>query len=215
MLNQSINYNGGMWRLLLCVMNRLQSVAVFCGSSAGEGSIYEQEAHNAGRMIATHGARLVYGGSRIGLMGAVAAGAMSADGEVIGVIPSFLKTKEIAHRGITRLITVESMHERKTLMHELSDAIIALPGGFGTMEELFEMLTWAQLGLHSKPIGILNVGGFYDGLLALVDTMVGQGFLKQDNADMLLVSEDIQSLWTMLSIYEAPLVPKWITESRT
>jgi uncharacterized protein (TIGR00730 family) len=154
----------------------------------------------------------VYGGAKIGLMGAVADGALSEGGKVIGVLPNFLRSKEIAHEGLTELILVESMHERKLEMHELSDGVIALPGGFGTLEELFEMLTWAQLGLHKKPIGILNIDGFYDSLNIMIQTMVDKGFLKVMNQQMLLVSDNIDDLLDKMNNYVAPIVGKWIDE---
>ena len=196
-------------------MHHLTSFAVFCGSSTGFDAMYKDVACKAGQAIAAIGARVIYGGGRLGLMGAVADGALEAGGEVIGVIPGFLKTKEIAHTGLTELIIVDNMHERKLRMHELSDAIIALPGGWGTMEELMEMLTWAQLGLHTKPIGLLNAGGFYNGLLQLVHTMQEQGFLKPELADMLIVADDIAQLLQAMAAYKAPEVPKWITEEGT
>ena len=153
---------------------------------------------------------LVYGGARIGLMGAVSDGALQNGGKVFGVIPEFLRSKEIAHEGLTELILVNSMHERKVKMNELSDGVIALPGGFGTMEELFEMLTWAQLGLHKKPIALLNINGFYNSLLDAIETMVGHGFLKKANQQMLLVDDDIDILLEKMKNYRAPEVPKWI-----
>ncbi len=196
-------------------MLHITSIAVFCGSSPGFEPIFQKAAYDAGRAISGKGCRLVYGGARVGLMGAVADGALSAGCEVIGVIPSFLQTKEIAHTGLTELITVDTMHERKVRMHALSDAIIALPGGWGTMEELTEMLTWAQLGLHQKPIGLLNTAGFYDGLVQLITTMQSAGFLKAEHAAMLLVDDEIESLIAALAAYEAPVAPKWITEATT
>ncbi len=197
------------------MLSRLTSIAVFCGASSGVDSSYATLAYGVGGAIAATGARMVYGGSRLGLMGAVADGALDANGAVTGVLPGFLRTKEIAHPGLSELIIVENMHERKLRMHELSDAIIALPGGWGTMEELMEMLTWAQLGLHAKPIGILNANGFYDGLLQLVATMRREGFLRREFADMLLVGNDVDSLLSAMSAYEAPAVPQWITPAGT
>jgi uncharacterized protein (TIGR00730 family) len=196
-------------------MHPLSSVAVFCGSSSGFDPRYNTIAHEVGAAIAATGARVVYGGARVGLMGAVANGALEKGGQVVGVIPDFLETKEIAHTDLTQLIIVATMHERKLKMHELSDAIIALPGGWGTMEELTEMLTWAQLGLHAKPMGLLNAGRFYDGLLQLVSTMVSQGFLKPEHASMLIVREEIQELLDALARYVAPPLPKWIAEADT
>jgi uncharacterized protein (TIGR00730 family) len=197
------------------MMQQLTSIAVFCGSSSGFDAMYKDVAYRAGQAIAAAGARVVYGGAQLGLMGAVADGALDAGGRVIGVLPGFLKTKEVAHTRLTELIVVDNMHERKLRMHELSDAIIALPGGWGTMEELMERLTWAQLGLHIKPIGLLNAGGFYNGLLVLVDTMQQQGFLKPELAKMLIVADDIEQLLPAMAAYIAPAVPKWITEERT
>lgn len=158
---------------------------------------------------------LVYGGANVGLMGAVADGALSLGGQVIGVLPHFLKSREIAHEQLTELLLVENMHERKTKMNELCDGVIALPGGFGTLEELFEMLTWSQLGLHQKPIGILNVGGFYDPLITLLQTMVDKGLLKEANQKMLLVSDTIDDLLQQMKDYAAPVVAKWISDDQT
>jgi uncharacterized protein (TIGR00730 family) len=189
----------------------MKKISVFCGSSFGTDSIYETKAIELGKALAKRGIQLVYGGANVGLMGAVADGALSEGGKVIGVLPHFLQTKEIAHEGLTELILVESMHERKTKMNEISDGIIALPGGFGTMEELFEMLTWAQLGLHKKPVAILNVDGFYDFLNSFIDVMVGKGFLKSANKEMLLVSDNIDDLLNQMNEYKAPEVGKWIS----
>lgn len=193
----------------------MKSITVFCGSSYGNEARYEEQAALLGKTLAQNGITLVYGGASVGLMGAVANAALEAGGKVIGVIPSFLNSKEIAHIGLTELILVESMHERKAKMSELCEGVITLPGGFGTMEELFEMLTWAQLGLHSKPIGLLNTGGYYDALNYLVKTMEEKGFLKPVYRDMLLVSEDIEELLGKMKNYEAPEVPKWISKETT
>lgn len=141
----------------------------------------------------------------------MADGALSKEGKVIGIIPDFLKEKELAHEGITELYVVETMHQRKTKMHDLSDGFIALPGGFGTLEELFEIITWAQLGLHKKPIGLLNIDGFYKHLVSLLEQMVNSGFLKEINRDMLLVDDDINKLIQQMQAYEAPAVGKWIS----
>ena len=162
--------------------------------------------------LAQQNIRIIYGGAKVGLMGAVADAALSEGGKVVGVIPRFLRSKEIAHESLTELIMVESMHERKTKMHELCDGIIALPGGFGTLEELFEILTWAQLGLHKKPIGLLDINGFYDHLKKLLLTMVDKGFLKEINYNMLLISDDINDLLNQMKRYIAPVIPKWISE---
>ncbi|WP_433778758.1 TIGR00730 family Rossman fold protein [Flavobacterium anhuiense] len=188
----------------------MKRITVFCASSFGTEKIYEEQAIALGRTLAEQNIELVYGGANVGLMGAVADGALHAGGKVIGVLPNFLRSKEIAHLGLTELILVESMHERKTKMNDLCDGVIALPGGFGTLEELFEMLTWAQLGLHKKPIAILNVNGFYDALITLLQTMTEKGLLKEVNREMLLVSDNIDDLLDQMKNYVAPTVGKWI-----
>jgi uncharacterized protein (TIGR00730 family) len=193
----------------------MKSITVFCGSSYGNEARYEEQAALLGKTLAQKNITLIYGGASVGLMGAVANAALEAGGKVIGVIPRFLNSKEIAHIGLTELILVESMHERKARMSELCEGVITLPGGFGTMEELFEMLTWAQLGLHSKPIGLLNTGGYYDALNYLVKTMEEKGFLKPVYREMLLVSEEIEELLGKMKNYEAPEVPKWISKETT
>lgn len=193
----------------------MKSIVVFCGSSAGNASVYLNAATETGLKLAQKGIHVVYGGARIGLMGAVADAAMQAGGTVTGVIPLFLQTKEVAHAGLTELITVDNMHERKLKMHELCDGIIALPGGWGTMEELFEVLTWAQLGLHAKPIGVLNINGYYDPLIALCDKMVTDGFLTQSTRNMLLTSTTVDELLRQMESYIPVATPKWITEDRT
>lgn len=189
----------------------MKHITVFCGSSSGSEPLFEEQAYALGATLAERNIGLVYGGAKVGLMGAVANGSLDKGGKATGVLPHFLRSKEIAHESLTELILVESMHERKTKMHELCDGIIALPGGFGTLEELFEMLTWAQLGLHKKPIGILNTNGFYNDLLTLIQTMVDKGFLKKLNQDMLLVSDSIGGLLDNMEKYQAPEVGKWIT----
>jgi len=190
----------------------MNSITVFCGSNSGTDPIFTSRAFALGQTLAQLNTRLVYGGAKIGMMGAVADGALSGGGKVIGVIPWFLRKKEVAHENLTELIMVESMHERKLKMYELSDGVIALPGGFGTLEELFEMLTWAQLGLHKKPIGILNIAGYYDALSALIQTMTDLGFLKESNRKMLLTSDDIEDLLSQMKNYVAPEVGKWIEQ---
>ncbi|MCW3085575.1 MAG: yvdD [Bacteroidetes bacterium] len=190
----------------------MKRISVFCGSSLGTDVIFETQATALGKALAVRNIELVYGGAKVGLMGAVANGVLMNGGKAIGVLPHFLSSKEIAHDALTELILVETMHERKTKMNELCDGIIALPGGFGTLEEVFEMLTWAQLGLHQKPIGILNVNGFYDALNELLQTMVKKGFLKEINYSMLLKSDSIDDLLQQMENYIAPSVPKWITK---
>src|ERR1044072_717118 len=192
----------------------MKSITVFCGSSFGNDNIFESTAKVLGQTLAQQGITLVYGGAKVGLMGAIADGALAAGGKVYGVLPNFLRTKEIGHEGLTELILVESMHERKTKMHELCDGAIALPGGCGTMEEFFEMLAWSQLGLHKKPIGLLNVDGFYDPLITLADSMVERGFLKATYRQMLLVSDNIEDLLNQMRDYVAPAVGKWIEKDK-
>ncbi|UQB70111.1 TIGR00730 family Rossman fold protein [Epilithonimonas zeae] len=192
----------------------MKRITVFCGSSFGTDDVYKSQAKLLGKTLAEHQIELVYGGANVGLMGAVADGVLENGGKAIGVLPNFLKSKEIAHEHLTDLILVETMHERKTKMNELCDGVIALPGGFGTLEEFFEMLTWAQLGLHKKPIAILNTAGFYDSLITFIQTMVDKGFLKEVNRDMILVSDDIDKLIAMMKNYVAPDVAKWINKER-
>lgn len=188
----------------------MKRIAVFCGSSCGVEREYEIKAFQLGEMMASNNIELVYGGAKVGLMGAVADGIINRKGRVIGVLPSFLSNKEIAHENLTELIIVDSMHQRKTKMNELCDGVIALPGGFGTLDEFFEMLTWGQLGLHKKPIGILNIEGYFDLLIQFIDNMVDKGFLKTINQEMLLVSEDAEELLTKMRNYAAPEVGKWL-----
>lgn len=192
----------------------MKRITVFCASSFGTEKIYEEQAVLVGKTLAEQNIELVYGGANVGLMGAVADGALNAGGKVIGVLPNFLRSKEIAHLGLTELILVESMHERKTKMNDLCDGVIALPGGFGTLEELFEMLTWAQLGLHKKPIAVLNVNGYYDSLIELLQTMTEKGLLKEVNQKMLLVSDSIENLLDQMRNYTAPTVGKWIDKKK-
>jgi uncharacterized protein (TIGR00730 family) len=190
--------------------SRFQRLTVFCGSSSGFDPAFVEVAFGVGRTLADSGVGLVYGGAKVGLMGAVADGCLAGGGSVIGVLPGFLRHKEIAHEGLSELIVVESMHERKQRMHELSDGAMALPGGFGTIEEYFELLTWAQLGLHEKPVGLLNWDGFFDRLLTLTDTMAARGLLKPVNREMLLVGASGEELLAKMEGYVAPVVRKWI-----
>ena len=187
-------------------------MAVFCGSSAGPNEIYKTQAAQLGRYLASNKIHVVFGGGKVGMMGILADAALEAGGKVTGVIPGFLHVKEVAHDQLTELITVKTMHQRKALIEEMSDGAIALPGGFGTLDELFEMLTWGQLGLHDKPVGILNTNGFYDPVLLAVDRMVEEGFLKDLNRDMLLVSKHIEELVESMRSYQAPKVRKWIMD---
>ncbi|HSN42214.1 MAG TPA: TIGR00730 family Rossman fold protein [Burkholderiales bacterium] len=193
----------------------MHSICVFCGSNAGRGEAYADAARALARAIAGRGMQLVYGGGNIGLMGVLADAALAAGGRVTGVTPRRLLEKEVVHRGLTELRVVESMHERKALMAELSDAFIALPGGLGTLEETFEVLTWTQLGFHRKPCGLLNIAGFYDGLTAFLDHAVAERFLKPEHRDMVLVGNDPEALLARLASYRLPEVSKWISRGQT
>jgi hypothetical protein len=190
----------------------MKSITVFCGSSLGNDETFQKEAFHLGQSLAKRGITLVYGGARIGLMGLVADGVLSLNGKVIGVLPKFLSSKEIAHSGLTELIKVETMHQRKTTMNDLCDGVIALPGGFGTLEELFEMLTWAQLGLHQKPIALLNTNGFYDPLISMIQGMVDIGLLKPSNQQLLLIEDTCETLLTKMENYIPPIMEQWIQE---
>jgi hypothetical protein len=188
-------------------MNR---VCVFCGSGIGVRPIHAEAARALGQELLRLGAGLVYGGGNVGLMGTIADTVMRGGGEVIGVIPEALVERELAHGDITELIIVRSMHERKAKMAELSDAFIAMPGGYGTFEEFCEIVTWAQLGLHRKPCGILNVDGYYDPLLTLFDRAVAEGFLKPANRRLVVQHTEAAGLLDMLASYTLPKTEKWI-----
>ncbi|MBF9232845.1 LOG family protein [Microvirga alba] len=185
-------------------------LCVFCGSSPGNDPIYLQAARDLGTALAKAGVELVYGGASVGLMGAVADAALAAGGHVIGVMPQSLFDKEIAHRGLSDLRVVGSMHERKALMAELADGFIALPGGIGTFEELFEVWTWAQLGYHGKPCALFNAGGFYDKLIDFLDDVVTKGFVKPPHRAMLIVEQEPEAMIRAVRAYEPPVVIKWI-----
>lgn len=191
-------------------MSALASVCVFCGASPGGDPAYVAAARAMGHEIAGRGLRLVYGGAKVGLMGALADAAMASGGEVIGVIPHALVDKEIGHEGLSRLLIVDSMHERKARMAELSDGFVALPGGVGTLEEIFEIWTWGQLGFHAKPAAFLNVRGYYDGLRSFLDHAVGEAFLRAPHRDMVIFREDCGEVLDALAAYNPPAVEKWI-----
>lgn len=188
----------------------MKSVCVFTGSSPGTSSDFREMAARLGRVIAERGLELVYGAGNVGLMGILADAALEAGGRVVGVIPSLLVDMEVAHVGLTELHVVNSMHERKEMMLATSDAFVAMPGGFGTFDELFEVLTHGQLGFHHKPCGLLNVGGFFDQLLSFLDFTVSQEFVKPAHREMLIVDESPESLLDTLNHYEAPQTGKWI-----
>jgi len=185
-------------------------LCVFCGSSAGSRPDYFAAAEALGRTIAAAGGTLVYGGAKVGLMGALADAALAAGGEVVGVMPRALVEKEIAHQGLTELHVVGSMHERKAMMADRSDGFVAMPGGVGMLEELFEVWTWAQLGYHLKPVGLLDVAGFYGKLAAFLDHQVAEGFVRDAHREMLIVETTPERLLARFAAYEPPAVAKWI-----
>ena len=180
----------------------MKSVCVFCGSNYGDNPVYQEMAAVMGRKLAMAGLKLVYGGGKVGLMGVLADAALAAGGKVVGVIPQALLDMEVAHLGLTELIVVQSMHERKARMADASDAFIALPGGYGTFEEFCEVLTWSQLGFHVKPCGVLNVGGFYDPLLALFDRAVQDRFVRPEHRDLVLADTDVDALLERLASFK-------------
>lgn len=193
----------------------MKSIVVYCGSRKGNRPAYAEAARILGKTLADKNIRLVYGGGNVGLMGITADSTMQHGGEVLGIIPGFLNQLEVGHNGITELRVVENMHQRKLMMHEESDGIITLPGGFGTMEEIFEMLTWGQLGMHQKPIGVLNVEGYYDDLIAQADRMVADDFLSVRNREMLIVESDPIRLIELLVNYVPSPNPIVITPERS
>ncbi len=184
----------------------MKAICVFAGSNAGTNPAYAETAHALGELLARRGITLVFGGGRVGLMGAASQGARTAGGKVVGVIPSALQRKELAYDGVdlTELIVVRSMHERKARMAELSDGFVALPGGFGTFEEICEMITWAQLGIHRKPCGVVNVAGFFDGLLAQFDRAVGDGLLRAGHRGLVVSEPDPERLLDHLAVWQPP-----------
>ncbi|MDX1501334.1 MAG: TIGR00730 family Rossman fold protein [Thermoanaerobaculia bacterium] len=186
---------------------------VFCGSHDGNDPALIEGARELGAEMARRGIGLVYGGSRLGVMGAVAAGALDGGGEVIGVIPGALARREVAHDGLTELRVVGSMHERKAMMADLSDGFIALPGGMGTLDEFFESLTWAQLGVHPNPCGLLNLGGYWDRLLALLDQLVERGFARPEHRDMVIVEARPAALLDRFAVYRPPPGGRWVRPS--
>lgn len=188
----------------------LHRLCVFCGSSSGAHPAYVRAAAEMGRVLAERGIGLVYGGGKVGLMGAMADACLRAGGRAIGVMPRNLVEKEIAHQGLTELRVVGSMHERKALMADLAHGFIALPGGFGTWEEFCEVLTWSQLGLHRKACGLLNVNGYYDPLLAMADRAVAEGFVREVHRDLVVTDTDAARLVDTLSTYRVPVVDKWM-----
>ena len=193
----------------------MRNICVFCGSQSGTDLRYRQAAIELGGLLAQRGHGLVYGGGHVGLMGIIADAVLEAGGSVTGVIPRPMTERELAHETVTKLYVVSSMHERKALMASLSDAFIALPGGYGTLEELFEVIAWAQLGIHRKPIGLLNVAGYFDALLSLVDHMIGQGFIKTRHRGLFVTAEQPQALLDALKRHHMPATRRWLTEEET
>jgi uncharacterized protein (TIGR00730 family) len=196
----------------------MKRLCVFCGSNSGHDPVYRTEAEKLGRLLAARDIELVYGAGNVGLMGIIADACLAAGGTVIGVIPEALMGKEVAgrhvdHRALTRLEVVDSMHTRKARMAELADGFIAMPGGFGTFEEFCEILTWGQLGFHMKPMGLLNVKGFYAPLLAMFEHAVAEGFLRQQNRAMALADDDPERLLAAMQAYRAEPVSKWLKSS--
>ncbi len=191
-------------------MSELRSVCVYCGSSPGFDPVYVEVAEALGTLLAERGIRLVYGGGEVGLMGRTADAVLAAGGTVTGVIPVGLFSREIAHQGLTELIEVDTMHTRKHRMFELADAFVAMPGGLGTLEELAEMLTWSQLGVHSKPIGVLDVLGYWQPFFDFLGRGAVEGFMKREHLQLLVRSTDPAELLDQLSTHEAPIVDKWL-----
>jgi uncharacterized protein (TIGR00730 family) len=189
----------------------MQRLCVFCGSNVGDDAVYVQAARSMGKALAAANIGLVYGGGSVGLMGAIADAVLEAGGQVSGVIPRALVERELGHNRLTELHIVGSMHERKALMAELSDGFVALPGGIGTLEELFEAWSWAQLGIHRKPCGLLNVRGFYDGLIAYLDAVAAHRFIKPEHRSLLIIAHQPDDLIGQLRRYRPPDAPAWLT----
>ena len=196
-------------------MNKIKNICVFCGSSIGNDEQYQNQARALGEAMVQANMNLVYGGGNIGLMGVIANTVLNLGGTVTGVLPHFLNRKEVGHVALSKLILVESMHERKQKMSELSDAFIAMPGGFGTLEEIAEMLTWSQLGLSNKPLAFYNINGFYDPLILQFDKMVEDGFLKPQNRDISIFEQDTNRLLEKLIEFQPMAVPKWLHTDQT
>ncbi|MEH0018221.1 MAG: TIGR00730 family Rossman fold protein [Desulfobacter sp.] len=193
----------------------MKRVCVYCGSSDGRKKEYKAAARALGRTMLDRGIGLVYGGAQIGIMGEIANTVVNGGGEVIGIMPKSLADREIYHTGLTRLEIVDSMHERKAMMADFSDGFIALPGGLGTIEEIFEVLTWAQLGFHQKPCALLNALGYYDELSAFLNHSVAEGFVNTESRSMLMTEADPEQLLERFSTYQAPRVNKWINRDST
>lgn len=193
----------------------IRRVCVFCGSNTGSDPAYVEAAQALGQLFARKGIALVYGGGSVGLMGVLADAVLAAGGEAIGVIPQALWAREVGHRGLTDLRIVETMHERKAMMADLADAFIALPGGLGTLEEIFEVWTWAQLGLHQKPLGFLDVNGFYAPLMEFIDRAVRSRFVRDEHRAIAMIARDPEALLKRFESWQPPRVAKWLTKEET
>ncbi|MGI0153701.1 TIGR00730 family Rossman fold protein [Pseudidiomarina sp. WS423] len=194
-------------------MTKLSTICVYCGSNPGFSPVYTDATIELADTLVEQGIRLVYGGAKVGQMGQLADRVLAQGGEVIGIMPQALVDKEVAHHGLTQLHVVTSMHERKAMMAELADGFIAMPGGMGTLEEIFEVVTWAQLGFHQKPCALLNVDGYFTALLTFLDNTVSQGFVKDVHRQLLLNDSNAPDLIAQMHAYEAPTVTKWLTKS--
>jgi uncharacterized protein (TIGR00730 family) len=189
----------------------MQNILIYCGSSTGNKPIYKQTAVDVAKYMAAHQMTLVYGAGSVGLMGVLADTILAEGGRAVGSIPSFLEKWEVGHKNLSEIYVVETMHERKALMAQKADAVLALPGGYGTLDELFEILTWRQLQLHDMPIGLLNINGYFDSLLAMIDNMVNEGFLKDENRQLLLVDSTIEGIFEKLANHEPAIAAqKWV-----
>ncbi|MGB1102680.1 MAG: TIGR00730 family Rossman fold protein [Crocinitomicaceae bacterium] len=195
--------------------NKIKTITLFCGSKSGQLSVYVDMAKETGQLLASKDIEIIYGGGKVGMMGELADAALNNNGKVVGIIPSFLCTKEIAHDSLSELIVVETMHERKLLMQEGCQGFITMPGGFGTMEEFFEVLTWGQLGLHQKPIALLNAGGYFDPLIDFLDQMLAKGFVSKADRNMVLAADHPEELLEKMMTYTPPPVPQWLNPSTT
>lgn len=193
----------------------MKRICVFCGSNSGIDPVYSEIAEKVGKFLAAQNIELVFGGGRVGLMGKIADTVMANGGKVIGIIPKGLSDREVAHQGLTELHIVDSMHTRKALMAELSDGFIALPGGVGTFEEFCEIVTWAQLGIHTKPCALMNVGGFYDPFIAMFDHSMNQGFIRPQHRALVLVESEIGKLYELMQNYRPPIIEKWLDKEST
>lgn len=193
----------------------MKRICVFCGSNSGNDPLYSETAVTVGKFFAEQNIELVYGGGRVGLMGKIADTVMANGGKVIGIIPKGLSDREVAHQGLTELHIVDSMHTRKALMAELSDGFIALPGGVGTFEEFCEIVTWAQLGIHTKPCALMNVGGFYDAFITMFDYSMEQGFIRPQHRALVLVESEIEKIYSLMKDYRPPVIEKWLDKKST